>query len=176
MPRDERFAVRAVIVLVVALWLTVMAGLVRGMNDHTPYTPNLASTVATTSTSPTTFSGGGAAIREDAGSTPVVDRPAESTSYTSIGSSKAKPVYPTDELLHDLAMCESTMDQQAYNAAGPYLSFFQWHQATWEGIGGTGDPRNASYETQRDFARALILAPGKGWRHFPRCSRIVGAR
>lgn len=82
--------------------------------------------------------------------------------------------YPTDELLDALARCESNMRQDAYNPAGPYLSYFQWLQGTWWSVGGEGDPRDHPYEVQRELARTLILQAG--WSQFPVCSRSIGAR
>jgi hypothetical protein len=85
--------------------------------------------------------------------------------------------YPTDELLHRLAMCETggTMNQRIVSDTNPpYYSFFQWDLPTWRSIGGVGDPRDASYAVQAPLARRLILR--SGWGQFPRCSRVIGAR
>lgn len=90
--------------------------------------------------------------------------------------SKRSSVYPTDELLHALAMCETggTMDQHATSKSGRYLSFFQWSIQTWRAAGGEGDPRDASYEYQVGVVRRWILRAG--WRtQFPVCARVIGA-
>lgn len=85
-------------------------------------------------------------------------------------------MFPTDELLYRLAMCETggTMNQRIVsNTRPPYFSFFQWALSTWRSVGGVGDPRDASYETQLPLVRKLILR--SGWRgQFPRCSRAIG--
>lgn len=62
-----------------------------------------------------------------------------------------------------LANCESTMRQDAFN--GVNKSYFQWAQSTWESVGGVGDPRNASYEEQKEKAQYLasITNPSKQW-------------
>ncbi|MET0785899.1 MAG: transglycosylase family protein [Paenisporosarcina sp.] len=62
-----------------------------------------------------------------------------------------------------LAMCESTMRQDAFN--GVNKSYFQWAQSTWESVGGVGDPRNVSYEKQKEKAQYLasITNPGTQW-------------
>lgn len=84
--------------------------------------------------------------------------------------------FPTDELLHDLAMCETggTMDQHALGAGGRYRSFFQWTMWAWRHVGGVGDPIDASYEYQQPLARRLVLE--LGWSQFPKCSLVIGAR
>lgn len=84
-------------------------------------------------------------------------------------------VFPTDELLHRLAMCETggTMDP-ATNTGNGFYGAFQFTPSTWQSIGGPGMPHHHSYETQRDFARALILR--SGWSQFPECSRRIGVR
>lgn len=89
---------------------------------------------------------------------------------------RAGITYPTDMLLHDLALCETggTMDQHATSHTNPpYFSYFQWALSTWQKMGGKGDPRDASYETQVPLARKLILS--SGWHsQFPRCSNVIG--
>jgi hypothetical protein len=62
-----------------------------------------------------------------------------------------------------LANCESTMRQDAFN--GVNKSYFQWAQPTWESVGGVGDPRNASYEKQKEKAQYLasITNPSTQW-------------
>lgn len=84
-------------------------------------------------------------------------------------------VYPSDALLYDLAMCETggKMDP-ATNTGNGFYGAFQFTPSTWQSIGGPGMPHHHSYETQRDFARALILR--SGWSQFPVCSYRIGAR
>lgn len=84
--------------------------------------------------------------------------------------------YPSDELLHRLAMCETggTMNPAIHNPTGKYRGAFQFSLETFASVGGVGDPHTYSYETQREFARALILR--SGWGQFPYCSRAIGAR
>lgn len=63
-----------------------------------------------------------------------------------------------------LANCESSMRQDALGG-GIHKSYFQWRQSTWESVGGIGDPRNASYEEQKEKAQYLasITNPSKQW-------------
>lgn len=93
------------------------------------------------------------------------------------------PPPPSDEQLDALAMCESGMDPLAHGAEtvhGRLLEFwgaFQFNLGTWRSLGtGYDHPWDAPYEAQRDAARALIAAPGKGWGHFPGCARKLGMR
>lgn len=60
-----------------------------------------------------------------------------------------------------LANCESGMRQNAVGS-GIYLSYFQWLPETWHSVGGTGDPRNASYEEQKEKAKILAAQSGGG--------------
>lgn len=53
------------------------------------------------------------------------------------------------------AQCESNMRQDAVSPDGVYLSYFQWLPSTWHGVGGEGDPRNHSYEEQKQRAMSL---------------------
>ena len=71
-----------------------------------------------------------------------------------------------------LALCESGGRQDAYNPAGPYLSYFQWLLSTWRSLGGPGDPRDSSYEVQVGFAQALQARSGFG--QWPACARKLG--
>lgn len=59
-----------------------------------------------------------------------------------------------------LAQCESGMDPQASN--GTHFGLYQFSQSTWESVGGTGDPRDASPEEQTQRAYQLIQSAGTG--------------
>lgn len=87
---------------------------------------------------------------------------------------KAVAVYPTDALLHALAMCETGGRMDNPNTGNGYFGFFQFSLATWRSVGGARYPHEHSYAEQASRARALILR--SGWGQFPRCSRTIGAR
>lgn len=72
----------------------------------------------------------------------------------------------------DLAMCESGLNLRAYNPEGPWMGLFQFAQSTWESVGGTGDPRDASAEEQ--LKRAMILQSRSGWGPWPSCASQLG--
>lgn len=60
------------------------------------------------------------------------------------------------------AMCESTMNQRAYNPAGPWYSYFQWALSTWRAAGGAGHPYDASFHHQAVLAWPWHLAHPRG--------------
>ncbi|MQA02991.1 MAG: DUF348 domain-containing protein [Streptosporangiales bacterium] len=57
-----------------------------------------------------------------------------------------------------LAECESGMNPDASN--GTHFGLYQFSQSTWESVGGTGDPRDASPEEQTRRAYKLIESAG----------------
>lgn len=57
-----------------------------------------------------------------------------------------------------LAECESGMNPNASN--GTHFGLYQFSQSTWESVGGTGDPRDASPEEQTRRAYKLISTAG----------------
>lgn len=80
--------------------------------------------------------------------------------------SKPPPSAPPPRVSGDrydkVAMCESTMKQNAVSKDGLYLSYFQWVPSTWHSVGGAGDPRNHSYAEQKEKAQKLSN-PEKQW-------------
>ena len=62
-----------------------------------------------------------------------------------------------------LAMCESTMNPKAVNKTnGKYFGLYQFSVETWAGVGGTGNPADASPEEQNARARILFMKYGAG--------------
>ncbi|GAB3295014.1 DUF348 domain-containing protein [Epidermidibacterium keratini] len=60
-----------------------------------------------------------------------------------------------------LAMCESTMNPKAVNKTnGKYFGLYQFSVETWAGVGGTGNPMDASPEEQNARARILFMKYG----------------
>jgi uncharacterized protein YabE (DUF348 family) len=60
-----------------------------------------------------------------------------------------------------LARCESGGNPRAVNPAG-YYGLYQFSKSTWAGVGGTGDPRDASPAEQTARAQALYARSGAG--------------
>ncbi|GAA2105246.1 MULTISPECIES: resuscitation-promoting factor [Brevibacterium] len=61
---------------------------------------------------------------------------------------------------HKIAKCESEFNPRAVNPNGHY-GLFQFKLATWQSVGGSGNPIDAS--PQEQFKRAKILQQKAGW-------------
>lgn len=71
----------------------------------------------------------------------------------------------------DLRHCEATSDYEAINNSGKYRGAYQFDQATWESVGGTGDPAFAS--TIEQDKRARVLYERRGSAPWPECGRFL---
>jgi soluble lytic murein transglycosylase-like protein len=69
--------------------------------------------------------------------------------------------------LQAIAACESGGDPAAVSAGGTYRGKYQFDHATWQSVGGTGDPA-AAPEAEQD-ARAAALAARQGASPWPNC-------
>jgi peptidoglycan hydrolase-like protein with peptidoglycan-binding domain len=98
---------------------------------------------------------------DSGGSTePVSDT--SSSSGGSIGSSGS-----ASATLARIAQCESGGDPTAVSADGQYRGKYQFDRATWELMGGTGDPAQAG-EAEQDRIAAKLLAQ-RGTSPWPTC-------
>jgi len=61
-----------------------------------------------------------------------------------------------------LAQCESGGRPDAVSASGKYRGMYQFSQATWNGVGGSGDPAAASVAEQTMRAQMLYARSGAG--------------
>lgn len=61
------------------------------------------------------------------------------------------------ETLEAIASCESGGDPTAVSADGSYRGKYQFDFGTWESMGGSGDPAEAS-EREQDYRAALLYA------------------
>ena len=77
---------------------------------------------------------------------------------------------PSADDWYQLRMCEST-NQYDINTGNGYYGAYQFDQSTWNSVGGSGRPDQASPEEQ-DY-RALLLYRQRGWEPWV-CARIVG--
>jgi uncharacterized protein YabE (DUF348 family) len=59
-----------------------------------------------------------------------------------------------------LAKCESGLNPNAYNPAGPYYGLYQFDQQTWTANGGSGSPSGKSIAEQTAVAWTLYQARG----------------
>ncbi len=70
-----------------------------------------------------------------------------------------------------LARCESGLNPDAYNPAGPYYGLYQFDQGTWQANGGTGTPLGKSIAEQTRVAYNLYQARGRA--PWPTCGRYL---
>lgn len=73
-----------------------------------------------------------------------------------------------------LAQCESGGNPSAVSANGMYYGLYQFSIATWQSVGGSGLPSEASVAEQTQ--RAQILQARSGWGQWPACSAKIGVR
>ena len=72
-----------------------------------------------------------------------------------------------------IAQCESGGDPTAVSPSGQYRGKYQFSQATWESLGGTGDPAAADENVQDMYAAGLYNQ--RGLAPWPACSAQVQA-
>lgn len=90
-----------------------------------------------------------------------------------IAQRRARPKPPRPEPvqvsphLQAIAACESGGDPTAIGGGGLYRGKYQFSIATWQAVGGTGDPAAAS-EAEQDL-RATILYERSGPGQWPTC-------
>jgi hypothetical protein len=71
--------------------------------------------------------------------------------------------------LEAIASCESGGDPEAVSADGSYMGLYQFDQGTWESVGGTGSPTEASAAEQT--YRAALLYSESGSSPWPICGQ-----
>ena len=69
--------------------------------------------------------------------------------------------------LQAIAACESGGNPQAVSAGGDYRGKYQFSPATWQAVGGSGDPA-AAPEAEQD-RRAAMLYAQSGAGQWPNC-------
>lgn len=117
---------------------------------------------------------------------PVVTAPKASSSSSSSGSSSSSSSgssssssssssgggsAPTSGVWAKLAQCESGGNPKAVNPAG-YYGLYQFTVGTWQSLGGTGLPTDASAATQTALAQKLQAR--SGWGQWPACAAKLG--
>ncbi|TNC20033.1 DUF348 domain-containing protein [Georgenia sp. 311] len=107
--------------------------------------------------------------------------PAPSASGSSSGSSSggsATPSAPSGAVSGDvwaaLAQCESGGNPTVVSSNGLYHGLYQFSVSTWQSVGGTGLPSQASPAEQTQ--RAQMLQARSGWGQWPHCSAKLGLR
>jgi peptidoglycan hydrolase-like protein with peptidoglycan-binding domain len=74
-------------------------------------------------------------------------------------------------VLAKIAQCESGGNIAAVSPSGQYRGKYQFSQATWEALGGTGDPAEAEESVQDMFAARLYAE--RGLAPWPACSAAL---
>jgi peptidoglycan hydrolase-like protein with peptidoglycan-binding domain len=101
---------------------------------------------------PQTLAALGVSVTDDASSDAA---PAAEPGGT--GATGATGASPASATLERIAQCESGGNPTAVSADGHYRGKYQFDQATWERLGGTGDPAQAP-EAEQDRLAAKLLA------------------
>lgn len=103
---------------------------------------------------------------------PVVTSSSSSSSGSSSSSSGGSAV--SGDVWARLAQCESGGNPSIVSSNGLYHGLYQFSVATWQSVGGTGLPSQASPAEQT--ARAQALQARSGWGQWPHCSSVLGLR
>lgn len=78
------------------------------------------------------------------------------------GAATAAPAGATPPHLQAIAACESGGNPQAVSAGGDYRGKYQFSPATWQAVGGSGDPAAAPEAEQDRRAATLYAQSGAG--------------
>jgi hypothetical protein len=76
------------------------------------------------------------------------------------GAGAGAPDAATSATLERIAQCESGGNPTAVSADGQYRGKYQFDRATWERLGGTGDPAKATEADQDRIAAKLLAQSG----------------
>jgi peptidoglycan hydrolase-like protein with peptidoglycan-binding domain len=116
---------------------------------------------------PRTLEALGISEDEDAASSEEPAASEDATRSESGSESAGAPSGSQAATLERIARCESGGDPTAVSADGTYRGKYQFDRATWEQLGGTGDPAQAS-ESEQDRLAAKLLAQ-RGTAPWPVC-------
>ena len=101
----------------------------------------------------------------------VANNPAADTRPTRPTVTSAAPSVGDGSVWDRIAACESG-GNWAISTGNGFYGGLQFTQASWNGVGGSGMPNQASREEQ--IARAAILQSRQGWGAWPDCSAKLG--
>lgn len=101
----------------------------------------------------------------------VANNPAADTRPTRPTITAAAPSVGDGSVWDRIAACESG-GNWAINTGNGFYGGLQFTQASWNGVGGSGMPNQASREEQ--IARATVLQSRQGWGAWPACSAKLG--
>ncbi|GMA30470.1 resuscitation-promoting factor [Litorihabitans aurantiacus] len=84
------------------------------------------------------------------------------------------PAAPSGDVWGKLAQCESGGNPSIISSNGKYHGLYQFTVSTWQSVGGSGLPSDASPAEQTERAQALQAR--SGWGQWPACARKLGLR
>ncbi len=102
--------------------------------------------------------------------TPVMDSETE-PQQSSSPSTNIAPAVASGSIWDELAQCESSGNWAA-NTGNGYYGGLQFTLSSWQSVGGTGYPNQASRDEQ--IMRAQMLQAKQGWGAWPVCSTKIG--
>jgi hypothetical protein len=102
-----------------------------------------------------------------------VVRAKPSAQVVQVGTRPKPKYFPADDGLNwpALAQCESGGNPREVSGGGQYRGLYQFTLGTWHGVGGRGDPIDASVNEQTYFAQVLYRRSGdSAW---PTCGHYL---
>lgn len=103
---------------------------------------------------------------------PATRAPSSSSSAPAPSAPADQGSAPTEGVWAALAQCESGGNPRAVSANGLYYGLYQFSIGTWQSVGGTGLPSEASAAEQTQRAQALQARAG--WGQWPHCAAKLG--
>lgn len=100
--------------------------------------------------------------------------PKPAATSSSSASSGGGGSAPSSGVWASLAQCESGGNPSIVSANGMYHGLYQFTVSTWQSVGGSGLPSQASAAEQTK--RAQMLQARSGWGQWPACSARLGLR
>lgn len=100
--------------------------------------------------------------------------PAASSGSSETAASASATVAAAGDVWSKLAQCESGGNPSIVSSNGLYHGLYQFSVGTWQSLGGTGLPSQASAAEQTRLAQALQAR--SGWGQWPHCSAKLGLR
>lgn len=102
-------------------------------------------------------------------STTLVLLPSTTVARSSSTVTPTTSVVVKDDVWWQLALCEDGGKNRTFNS---FHGYFHFMLETWWGVGGTGEPQEHDYETQKHFAQKLQSI--EGWWPWPGCKIKLG--
>ncbi|PWD51969.1 resuscitation-promoting factor [Serinibacter arcticus] len=106
--------------------------------------------------------------------TPRASAGGSSSSGSGSAPAPAEPAAPvaSGDVWGQLAKCESGGNASIVSSNGKYHGLYQFTVSTWQSVGGSGLPSQASASEQTERAQALQAR--SGWGQWPACARKLG--